>query len=66
METEDLYKAISAFLMCFGQGLPDELKSRIHQRAIGLAHEIENGGEPNVAKFLTGLADGFYPQMPTH
>lgn len=66
METEDLYKAMAAFLMCFGQGLPDELKQRIQQRAVALANDIGNGGEPNVAKLTIGLADALLARPPAH
>lgn len=54
---DDLYRAMAAFLICFGQGLPDNLKQSINQRAQMMADEIEHGGEPNVAKLTRGLAD---------
>lgn len=54
---DDLYKALAAFLICFGQGLPKELKESINQRVMLMADEIERGGEPNVARLTRGLGD---------
>lgn len=64
METEDLQKAVAAFLICFGQGLPPQLKSSIRQRCEVLAEQIESGGEPTVGKLLRGLADAFDTHPP--
>lgn len=66
MNDSDLYKALSAFLICFSTGLPKELKNNITQRCFLMADEIENGGETNVATLLRGLADSFSAQLQKH
>lgn len=66
MKTEELNKALGAFLICFGQGLPAELKSSIRDRAYLMAEEIDRNGEPNVAMLTRGLADALVEQIPMH
>jgi hypothetical protein len=69
MEAEDLFKALGAFFMCFGQGLPKELKAKIQQQAYSLASEIDRNGEPNVARLARALADqlsGRFLEPPSH
>jgi hypothetical protein len=63
-DTQDLQKALASFLICFGAGMPDELKSSIRSRCEALADQIEYGGEPNVGKLLRGLAQAFDSQIP--
>lgn len=63
---EDLYKAMAAFLMCFGQGLPVALKQQIRDHAYALADDIERGGEPTVAKMARGFADALVTEPPMH
>lgn len=66
MKTEDLQKALGAFLICFGQGLPAQLRESIRARAYLMAEEIARNGEPNVARLTRGLADALAEQLPTH
>jgi hypothetical protein len=66
MKTEELNKALGAFLICFGQGLPAELKDRIRDRTYLMAEEIARNGEPNVAMLARGLADALSERLPTH
>lgn len=69
LSTEDLQKGIAAFLMCFGQGLPDPLKQSIRDRTHQLAGQIERGGEPTVARIAKALADALvvpHQPPPTH
>lgn len=54
---DDMQKAMGAFLICFGQGLPATLKESIRQRTHELADRIEHGGEPTVAMLAKGFAD---------
>lgn len=65
MTTEELQKALGAFLMCFGAGLPKELKDNIKARTYAVADQIDHGGEPNVAKLARELADALAaPHQP--
>lgn len=66
MKTEELNKALGAFLICFGQGLPAELKDRIRDRTYQMADEIERNGEPNVAMLARGLAAALSERLPMH
>ena len=66
MDIEDLHKALGAFLICFGQGLPNEIKTKIRDRTYFLAQQIEHGGEPTVASIARGLADSLLEKPPMH
>jgi len=57
MDNEDMYRGMSAFLMCFGAGLPENLKAGIRQRTHALAEQMERGGETTPARIARGLAD---------
>lgn len=63
-DAQELQKAFASFLICFGAGMPAELKSSIRSRCETLADQIERGGEPNVGKLLRGLAQAFDAQIP--
>lgn len=67
--TEEINRALGAFMLCFGAGLPDTLKQSIRQRCYTLAEQIEHGGEPNVARLARGYADaltGMIQMPPRH
>ncbi len=55
--TDELHRALGAFLTCFGAGLPDTLRESIRTRAYAVAEQIERGGEPNVGTLTRSLAD---------
>ncbi len=57
MENEYLYRGMAAFLMCFGAGLPADLKASIRQRTQDLAEQMERGGETSAARIAKGLAE---------
>lgn len=52
METDDLHKAMAAFLICFGQTLPQNLKTTIKINCFRMAAEMDRNGEPNVGKLV--------------
>lgn len=64
INTHDLHKALGAFFICFGASLPPELKQRIRDLTYQLAHHMEHGGEPNVAKLARGLANSLTAEIP--
>lgn len=66
MENEDLYRGMSAFLMCFGAGLPESLKAGIRQRTQALAEQMEHGGETTSARIARGLADALAGSPDRH
>ncbi len=59
---DEINRALGAFLLCFGAGLPAPLKQSISDRCYALAELIESGGEPNVAKLARGYADALTGQ----
>lgn len=61
---DDLFKALSAFLICFGQELPAQVKDKINQRCKNLAADIVYNGEPNVGKLLECLGDALVTEIP--
>lgn len=61
---EEINRALGAFLLCFGAGLPKPLKQSIRARCHALSEQIENAGEPNVAKLARGYADALTGQHP--
>lgn len=54
---DDITKALGAFLICFGQGLPAPLKQQIRDRCYQMAEQIEKNGEPTVARLARGYGD---------
>lgn len=57
MKAEDLNKALGAFLICFGQGLPAELKNSIRHRCHAMAEAMDQAGDTNVATLTRDLGD---------
>lgn len=66
MDNEDLYRGMAAFLMCFGAGLPENLKAGIRQRTHALAEQMERGGETTPARIARGLADALAGSPDRH
>ena len=66
MDNDDLYRGMAAFLMCFGAGLPDQLKASIHQRTLALADQMERGGDTNPARIARGLAEALAGSPAMH
>lgn len=57
MKPEDLHHAIAAFLIGFGQSLPGDLVRRVHGNVSALSDQMENLGDPTVAKLARSLGD---------
>lgn len=57
MTPDDINKALGAFLICFGQGLPPELKQRIHDRCNQMALAMEQNGDTTVARLTRGYGE---------
>jgi hypothetical protein len=57
ISTEDLHKAMAAFLICLGSTLPAELAQKISSRMVDLSQDMQSGGEPIVAKLTKDFAE---------